>query len=254
MKRIAFTVADANNMKYAEKLKKSLAYFHPDLELRVFGPEELAKIDDKDIFYKQKPYFANILFNEGYDEVLGLDADMLILGDISYLFDISADVGVVLNFNPLDFKTYGPITVNPIHYATEYFNCGLVMMKSHKLVKHWLKLCNGPMFPRLTYREQDLLNLILYFGEYEWECYDDFTSVTAHAPAWHGLLASSETMRAELRGKDIVVPMNKENGYPSQDILFKVWHPAGGQGNHDKLNYHTKFQEPVIQRINEILS
>lgn len=267
---VAFTAADKNNLGYAFKLVASFKYFHPDVDIVLFtdekNPDNLPKNcivkdisghmerEGKNLFYKQKPYFANWLMNEGYTEVLGLDSDQIILGNIDYILhnEKKFDVGGVLNFNPFDLRAYGPITIQPVHYATEYLNCGLVMMRSHKFVKHWLKLCNGPFFNRVQYREQDLFNIMCYFGEYDVFNFDDYNTYKNYA-AWHGLLGSSETLNTVLKGKDIIIPKNDVTGYPSVDIMFKVWHAAGGQAAFDKLNYRVKFPPEVVERINEIL-
>ena len=249
---IAFTVADANNMKYADKLVKSFKYFHPDIPIRVFGDSEIRKTKDKDIFYKQKPYFANILFNEGFEACLGLDADQIILGKLDYIFDNKDyDVGTVLNFNPLDFRTYGAITINGVHAPTEYYNAGLVMMRSHKFVKHWLNLCNSKYFSRFTYKEQDLLNIMCHFGEYVVRCFDDADDF-AHYYSWHGLLASREALKMQIVNDEVYLAAQPD-GYPSRDIIVKVYHAAMGQTTFDKLNYRLIFNEEVIAYIDKIL-
>ncbi len=262
-KTVAFTVADSKNLKYAFLLIKSFKYFHPDIPIVLWTDEQRTEklpkdceirllVIQPDIFYKQKPFFANILFNEGYEAVLGLDADMIILGSLDYIFKHDDyDIGTVLNFNPLDFRTYGPITFQPIHYATEYQNAGLVMMRNHNLVKHWLKLCSGPFFKRFPYKEQDIMNLIIFFGEYKHKCFDDADKLENYY-AWHGLLATHQGLKMKVIDKDVILPKS-EDGYPSQDIKVKVWHPAQGQVAYDKMNYRIEFSESVIQRINEIL-
>lgn len=263
MKTVAFTACDRNNLKYAKLLIKSFHYFHPDIPIFLFTDEEnqenlpkncvYRKLNiEPDIFYKQKPYFADILFNEGYEAVLGLDSDMIVLGSLDYIFSHEDyDIGTVLNFNPLDFRTYGPITFPPLHFATEYQNAGLVMMRNHKLVKHWLSLCNGKFFKRVTYREQDLMNIIIHFGEYKHKCFDDADELENYY-AWHGLLATHSGLKMIMQGEDIVLPRS-EDGYPSQDVKIKLWHPASGQQNHNKMNYLIEFSEEVIGRITEIL-
>lgn len=263
MKTIAFTVADSKNLKYAFLLIKSFKHFHPDIPIVLWTDEQRKEklpkdcevrllVVQPDIFVKQKPLFANILFNEGYEAVLGLDSDMIVLGSLDYIFKHEDyDIGTALNFNPLDFRTYGPITIPPVHYATEYQNAGLVMMRNHKLVKHWLRLCNSGFFNRLLYREQDLMNIIIWFGEYKHKCFDDADNIENYY-AWHGLLATHSGLKMKVVNKDVILPKS-EDGYPSQDIKVKVWHPAGGQTNEDKLNYRTAFSEEVIERIGEIL-
>ena len=251
-KIIAFTVFDKNNEKYANILEKSFHHFHPDIPLRMFGDADVRKANDPEIFYKQKPYFADKLFREGYDAVLGLDADMIILGKLDYIFDTKGyDVGTVLNFNPVDFRTMGPIAVQGIHYATEYYNAGLVMMRSHAFVKHWLRLCQSKYFTRFQYREQDLMNIIAHFGNYQVKCFDDADDFAKYY-AWHGLLGSHETTKMQMVNGDVYLPASPD-GFPSRDIIFKVWHPAGGQTPYDKLNYRTAFNEDVVEYINNIL-
>ena len=261
-KTVAFSACDQNNLKYAKLLIKSFRYFHPKIDFVLFtnakgdlptGVEiRPIETDDDKIWYRQKPYFADILFKEGYEAVLGLDSDMLILGSLDYIFNHDEyDIGTVLNFNPLDFRTYGEITFKPLHMATEYQNAGLVMMRNHKLVKHWLKLCYSPFFQRFPYFEQDIMNIIIWFGEYTHKCFDDFDALESYA-AWHGLLATHSGLKMIMRDKDVILPKS-EDGYPSQDVKVKVWHPAGGQANEDKLNFRLAFSEEVIERINEIL-
>jgi hypothetical protein len=249
---IAFTVYDEKNARYAEKLQKSFHYFHPDIPLRMFNDTEVRKAKDPDIFYKQKPYFADKLFREGYKNVLGLDADQIILGSLDYIFKSKGyDVGTVLNFNLLDARNLGPITIQGVHHATEYHNAGLVMMRSHKFVKHWLRLCQSKYFKRFQYREQDLLNILTHFCDYQVKCYDDADDYEKYF-AWHGLLASRSTLNMQMVNGDVYLPAAPD-GFPSRDVIVKVWHPAGGQSNTDKLNYRIAFNEDVIEHINKIL-
>ena len=264
-KTVAFTACDINNLKYAKLLIKSFQYFHPEIDFVLFTNDKSEKLEgvrrldisgdiamQKDLFYKQKPYFADKLFKEGYEAVLGLDSDMLVLGKLDYIFKHEDyDIGSVLNFNPLDFRTYGPITFSPIHYATEYQNAGLVMMRNHKLVQHWLKLCNDKFFARMPYKEQDLMNIIIHFGEYTHKCFDDADPLENYY-AWHGLLATHSGLKMKMVGDDVILPKS-EDGYPSQDIKVKVWHPASGQQAHNKMNYRIAFSPDVIDRINVIL-
>lgn len=265
-KTVVFTACDINNLKYAKLLVKSFKYFHPDIDFVLFTnakselPEGVKVVDisgdmaklGKDLWYMQKPYFADRLFKEGYEAVLGLDADMIILGNLDYIFNHEDyDLGTVLNFNPRHFRQYGKITFEPIHMATEYYNCGLVMMRNHKMVQHWLKLCQGKFFQRMPYKEQDLLNIVAHFGEYTVKCFDDADDLEGYY-AWHGLLATSEVGVTVVEDKDIIIPRN-ENGYPTKDVKFKVFHPAEGQVDYDKLNYRIIFPAPVVERITEIL-
>lgn len=264
------TACDEKNFGYAVKLVKSFRHFHPEIPIVVYTtmptlkahkalPPKTRVVDiskevakDELLFYKQKPYFADKLFREGYSAVLLGDADQIILGNLDYILNSKGyDVGTVLNFNPLDFRVYGPITVQGVHYATEYYNAGLVMMRSHAFVKHWLKLCNSKYFARFTYREQDLLNVLAHFCNYQVKCFDDADDYENYY-AWHGLLASRETLKMQMVNGEVYLPASGD-GYPSRDVIIKVFHPAGGQTTTDKLNYRTAFNEDVIEYIDNIL-
>lgn len=262
MKIATFTCCDERNLPYAKKLIKSFKYFHPDIDFVLFTSALVGELEgvrilplgtkDPDIWYKQKPYFADKLFNEGYESVLGMDSDQLVLGKLDYLFDsVDYDIGTVLNFNPLDFRTYGEITIQGVHGTTEYYNCGLVMMRSHKLVKHWLELCNSKFFKRFKYREQDLLNIIAHFGEYKVKCFDDADDINGYY-CWHGLLGSRETLKMKMVGEDVVLPKS-DDLFPSRDIIYKVYHAGNGQTGYDKLNYRTLFEEEIVDYIDKIL-
>lgn len=259
---VAFTACDFKNLPYARLLIKSFQYFHPDIPFVLFSTHDpkikgvrwvdiSIEATNKDTWYMQKPLFAQRLFKEGYKGVLGLDSDQLILGSLDYLFNHEDyDIGTVLNFNPLDFRTYGKITFEPIHFATEYYNCGLVMMRNPKLVDHWLELCRGKFFSRFPYKEQDLLNIIAYFGEYKVKCFDDADPLENYY-SWHGLLATHQGLNMKVVDGDIILPKS-EDGYPSQDIKVKVYHWAGGQSE-PKMNYRLDFNEEIITRIDQIL-
>ena len=52
MKRIYWSIADKNNLKYFEMMKNSFRKFHPNDELRLFGEKELSAIEDSQIFYR----------------------------------------------------------------------------------------------------------------------------------------------------------------------------------------------------------
>lgn len=251
-KVIAFTIADKNNMKYADMMIKSLRKFHSEEELPliVIGEEQLAQYKaDPNFFYRATPIIASKLIPE-YDMVLKLDCDQLVLGSLDQLlaFD-DYDVGTVLNINRVDPKRYGLVQVQGVA-ANEYFNCGLVAMRSEIFVSHWLNLCQSKYFERFQYREQDILNILAHFGNYNTRCFDNYDNVNQYY-AWHGLVAKGEGLNMVVRGDKIIVPRGKDN-YPDRDVEVKLYHWAGG-GNEAKMNYRIDFGEDVINRINELL-
>ncbi len=149
-KKIIFVPCDQSerNQKFLKQFTNSLRKFHPDIELRVF---DNPNPQDKDFWYRAKPIIACQLFDEGYEVVIGADADQIILGSLSDIIDDTEDydVGVVLNDPSYPIRVWD---IQPI------VNNGLVVLKSKAFAEHWKRLCFTPHFPNYQFREQDLLD------------------------------------------------------------------------------------------------
>ncbi len=266
---LIFSVADQNNFPYAVKMFRSLTKFHSSTDIAMIlftnetRPEYLKQLprgisvedltpylDDPAFFYRQKPVIAERYMDE-YELVLGLDADQIIVGDLSYIFETKDyDLGTVINWNRSDPQMYGFVELQRIGiFPADYFNCGLVAMRSKRAVHHWKVLCYTSMFDRMQYREQDILNIVAHFGNYNVRCLDHQDPI-AKMNAWWGLIAKGEYMRAELRGEEIVVPQGEgDTPFPPVDTTLKVLH-AGGGNQPNKLNYRMWFQDPkIIERL-----
>ena len=172
MKKCIFTIADENNMKYADMMAKSLRKFHTaeELPLVIIGPEDLKdRLLDPFFFYRATPIIASELL-EKYDTVIKIDADSIVTGDLSDSWKEEVDAACVFNSNPREWKSfqYTIWDINPM----EYLNCGYVVMKSKELVKHWHDLCFTYHFNTYQMREQDLLNIIAHYGNYKIQALD----------------------------------------------------------------------------------
>jgi hypothetical protein len=245
---IAFTVADRKNYPHALKLQNSFHKFHPDIELKIYTDKD---IKDNENYYRQKPMFARELIKD-HEVVLGLDADQIITGSLDYIFEQEYDAAVVMNFNRVDPPIYGPVSILDVP-PTEYMNCGLVAMRSVKFIKHWWNLCNSYHFRNMQYREQDLLNILVHYGNYHVECLD-FPDLINNYHAWHGLIAKGEYNKVVLRDGKLILPKADDN-YPEQDKEIKVLHLAGG-GNEKKIGdtYRLYFNEEVIKYIDGLVA
>lgn len=252
MKPIAFTIADKNNEKYAKMMANSFKKFHPDIPIVMFGEEQIAKTRDMHIFYRATPYFARQLMKDGYDMVLKLDADQIILGSLDHIFNTDDyDVGTVLNINRVDPPKYGVVGVWDIK-PQHYYNAGLVAMRSKAFVEHWFNLCYSEHFLNYQYREQDLLNIMTHYGTYNVRCFD-IPDAGHNYVAWHGLLSKGEGMRMILKNDTVYLPKDTETKYPPERTAVKVYHFAGGQGA-EKMNYRTCFNEEIIAYIDKLVS
>lgn len=273
---LIFSTADQNNFPYAVKMFNSLTKFHSprDIDMVLYTnetrPEELARLpkgikiedispylaDDAMFWYRQKPILAEKYMDE-YDLVLGLDCDQIICGKLDYIFETRGyDCGVVINWNRADPQIYGLVDIARIGIApVEYYNCGLVAMRSKKFVHHWRVLCFAPEFNYMQYKEQDILNILCHFGNYNIRCFDIPDGVAKYA-AWHGLIDKGELTRAQLsQNGDIIVPKGEgTTPFPPDHMIIKVIHFAGGQGGGDKFNYKTMVNEEVGKRLDQLIT
>lgn len=230
-KVIAFTVSDNNNLRYYEMLKKSWEKFHPDIELRLYGEKEIREYDDPQFFYRATPIIASALIRD-YDTVLKMDADQILLDNISEILDVDADVGVVRN-DP----TYLAGQVWDITHPN-YYNNGLVVIKSKEFVDHWKALCLSPHFNVYQHREQDILNILTSdYLNYNVFCLEDGDFI-------YGEWAKPLWAKCKMEGNKVILPDKKQ---------LKVIHFSGGQASPDKGNYRLRFQKDVAKYIDSLV-
>lgn len=247
-----FTIADSNNLKYAKTLENSFRKFHKDIDFKIITGEELDGYlkDDKMFFYRATPILGEQFLKE-YDLVVKIDADSLVLGDISYIWKTKDyDIGTVINWNRYDPKRYGFVQFQGI-LPVEYMNCGLVAMRNEKFVHDWKMLCFTPQFDRLQFKEQDLLNAMIYYGNWNIRCFDHMDKIGGNE-AWWGMIGKLEWSRAELRGEKMVVPKGLgETPFPPQDTELKIVHMGGGSV---KEQWGMFFKPEIMKRITYLIS
>ena len=248
-KRCVFIPADNNNLRYAEMCINSLRKFHSEKELPaiIIGEDKVKQLGDSQFWYRATPLITSGLMRD-YDEVLKLDSDSIILGNLDHIWEGDFDVAVVRNSNPREDKTY-PVRLLDISTAS-YVNCGFVVMKSKPFVEHWLKLCMSGHFNNFQYREQDLLNIMVFYmsepfgGPYKIKHLDD-------SGKFHGLALKQYEPMVKLVDGKLILPKNDE--YPADgDKEVVVWHVAGGN-TANKMNYRIKFSEEVCGYIDKLV-
>lgn len=269
MKKILFfATCDVNNFPYAIKFWNSMTKFHSpkDIDMVLYTnekrPEMLAKLpkgikiedvdpflkDDPYFWYRQKPILAE-LYIDKYKLVGGFDVDSIICGSLEYLISVDDyDVGTVMNWNRYDPQLYGYVQFQGV-MPPEYFNCGLVFMRSKKFVHDWKVLCFSEQWNRAQYKEQDMLNAMIYYGNWNVRCFDHGDGIAKYN-AWHGLIVKGEFLRAKMNGDDLYIPQGEgDQPFPAVDTLVKVIHTGGGP-TPNKLNYRPWFQdEEIIKRL-----
>jgi len=261
-KIVAFTIADNKNIEFARRLRNSLRKFHSEEELPliVVTQDQVQAQNDPDFYYRATPKIASQLLKE-YETVIKLDADQIIFGPLSYTWEGEFDVAVVQNSNPKDTKDY-TVAVWDID-SLSYVNAGFVVMKSKKFVDHWNRLCHGPVFPHYQMREQDLLNIMVFYGDYNVKFLDQ-------GPKWHGLISKKWEPEMILnedysdgfgegpdRNERKIIPkliLPKNGVWPAnEDKEIIVVHFAGGN-NSAKGKYKIMFNEEVSKHIDWLIS
>ena len=266
-----FAVGSKEYSKYAIPFWRSMVKFHSPKDIDMIwytdekDPEVLKKLPtgikladltplltDPAFYYRQKPILGELLLND-YELVVGFDSDQIILGNLNYILEAEDyDIGTVYNWNRFDQQYYPMVEMMRIGIMpAEYFNCSLVAMRSKKFVHTWLTWCFSPNFDRVQYKEQDGLNILAYSGNWNVRCFD---LPTPKHFGWFGMLGKGEYVRAELRGKDIVVPKGfGATPFPPDDVQIHVATLGGGHGA-VKDNWAAFFPPKVMERINEIIA
>ena len=234
-KVVAFCPADNKNLDNFKRLEKSFHKFHPKIELMLIGEEQVKKTGDPNFYYRATPVVGRTLLDK-FDVVIKLDADQIITGDLSHTWEGEFDVGVVNNSNPRELKKL-EVKVWNIH-PLSYANCGFVVMKSKKFVNHWYNLCNSVHFNFYQYKEQDLLNIMVFYGDWQ-------TKFLDAGKNWHGLISKLYEPQMIVKNNELILPKNEEWG--NEDKTIKVIHFAGGNTN--KGNIKLLFNKKTLKFV-----
>lgn len=241
-KACVFTIFDANNAKYFPAFKNSLRKFYTEEELPIVVYTE-KNISGPIDFYRHTPMFAKDLIDE-YELVISADVDNIFCAPITDILEAKDyDVGVVFNNNPREFKKWG-VQIWNIPPAA-YFNCGLVALRSKEFIDHWWSLCNKSLFMDFPYKEQDLLNILCTYGNYNVKCFDVDDK-------FYGLASNSYWNFFEMKGDDIILkPQTDDDGqvWPDKEKKICVLHFAEGQASTSKGNYRIKCSPEVSKRL-----
>ena len=237
-KIIAFTVADEANEKFYKNLKKSWEKFHPDIELKRYKNRP----NDPHFFYRATPIIAKELMAK-YDTVVKIDADSIVTTDLSHTWKGDFDVAVVQNANPreMDKVEVNVWTIHPLQYV----NAGYVVMKSKEFVTHWHAQCHLPHFNAYQYKEQDLLNIIVFYGNYT-------ISFLDASDKFHGLASKGYEPHMIVKKDKLILPKMDEWASDG-DKEICIIHFAGGN-DPQKGNYKTMFSPEATKFIDKILA
>lgn len=267
-----FTVGSKEYSKYAIPFWKSMTKFHSpkDIDMIYYTNEKNPKIlkelpagiiirdldpllIDPAFYYRQKPVLSEPLLDE-YELVVGFDCDQLILGKLDYILErTDYDIGTVINWNRWDVQYYQQVEMMRIGIApAEYFNCSLVALRSKKFAHNWMVNCFSPQFDRVQYKEQDIMNVMCYYGNWNVRCFDLPDAPNKHF-GWYGMIGKGELTRAIVKDGGIIIPKGfGDTPFPPEDVQLHAISLGGGHGA-IKDNWSAFFTEDVMRRIGELV-
>lgn len=158
MRKVAFTAVDDAHF-YPEGTHifiNSFKKYHPDVDLVVFRQDTIDRLfKEKDInWYQAKPFLAELLF-ERYDLICNIDADHVIAGRMTEIFDnVDYDIAMPTNLNDYENASFDNIT------EEMYLQAGMVASTSKKFWLKWQEINRKAM--DYIRKENDTVNLLIY--------------------------------------------------------------------------------------------
>jgi hypothetical protein len=236
-KILCFTFSSEKFLPLADLCMKSFKHFHPDIEMRLIGPEIVEKYRSDPYFFAKIPPFFTKKWLRDYDLVLALNADSIITGPLDEIFDNETfDVGVVYNNN----RTDRPVSVFNIPPSV-YVNAGFVAVRNREFSKVWWEICNRYVFNTLRYMEQDVLNILVNYSNFNVTNFDD-------GNRWYGAVNRGEWHRFVVEDGKLICPADL--GYNQQAKQICAIHAAGGDTI--KWDWSRQFQPEVVKYLQEI--
>lgn len=233
----------------ARKLKNSLAHFHPDIELHIFGDAEIAE------FKKTYPWlgWANMdpilcgKLAEDHDLVIHIDADSIVTGKLVDVLSADFDIAGVRNNNDAGMAsglgaTFGT-HIPGIDARWQYLNAGLVASTSKEFWKDFLH--HNEHDAATGFGEQDVWNRLFWSGKYKAKLLDPKESNVYYGVAQQ-LPRPGQPMQDAWRQMYM-----KDGSLYFKDKIVKIIHNAGGFGL-PKLQYQNWVEPDVKEFLDHI--
>lgn len=156
---------------------RSFRYFHPDIDLVVFGDAVINKL------FAEKPWlnhfnckasFARLLYDD-YDLVINVDSDFYFFDRCVEMLEGDFELAACANFNAYANVNIMPRLVDGVmlpHVSDlQYIQGGLIASTSKKFWDDYEALCYR-IAMKLPLYENDVLNVLWYSGKYDTKVLD----------------------------------------------------------------------------------
>ena len=227
--------------------EKSLKHFHPEIPLIVFGQNEINEIITQNPgvnMFKIKATAAKTLYND-YDLVINIDADHFIFGRFDEILANDYDVAAPSNYNnyenvSLSINSY---LNNNYQIVSElsYIQAGLIASGNKSFWDTYEIACLRHV-SYLTCADNDILNLVLQFGNFKFKLLDGVPSLNSpKRKCFYGC--------SSLNLENNIVIINDRphlNGVP-----VKAYHVAKGSS---KQKFDTIFNSDVVEWFHKTIN
>jgi hypothetical protein len=199
MKTVFYTIIGDSHYKgcRTDEFISSFKNFHPDIDLVVFGEQEIRETfatDSRLNFYNSKATFAKKLYND-YDLVVNIDADHLIFDRLDEILLGDYDVAIPSNYNVwlnsgLGTNTFatgvGVFSSDELIPFHQYIQGGLIASTS-KLFWDQYENASLKFSDRFGNKENDILNIICHFLPYKLKVLEGhFEFENENFSCWYG--------------------------------------------------------------------
>lgn len=262
-----------------DPLKKTFKYFHPDIDFEVVGTQKTEDILNnfsyiKEIMYDEDmPWFRRgkiahwiqapsvYHLKDEYDMIVHIDADSVVLGDLSEIFQSKEDVIGVKNTSPLG--TWG---CNPgsdrIHPFTgqvvgnhDFPNVGMWAINNMEFIDDWIEynknILTNPSIP-IGFRlrdalgdENDTFSWLFHSGKYSTKMMDKNPAISGY----YGCSVSWGTETNWDTWKSFYVKDNKVyfmDPTTNKETQIKLLHLGGGGAD---IKVKTPFMNMLKERL-----
>lgn len=162
MKTVIFTLEG----EHTERLHKQATRLHPDIEFVIIKEADTKDSGDPLFMERATPSIATMLFKD-YEQVIKIDSSVQLEGSLDELLNDTGEWATmcVLNFNPKS-PPEAPSAVWDVH-PLAYTDSRFMIMRDKNFATDWLAMCHKPFFANYKGKENDVLNMLVYYGDYK---------------------------------------------------------------------------------------
>lgn len=147
-----------------ERMLKTLAYFHPEVNVDLRNREEIYSTPG---FIGSYVYpSTGVYFFKKYGQYIHIDGDVLIVDKIDELFDTTYDAIAGRNNSDNNYAGRDRGFTLPGLDPMKYVNAGIHTVNSEDFVEEWMRACVNNTYTNIAFGEQGVLNELFRSGRY----------------------------------------------------------------------------------------